>query len=306
MEIVLLDSETLGDDISLKPIEKFGNLKVYKRTSKFETLERVKNADIVITNKVVIDKEIIENSQKLKLICVAATGMNNIDLESAKSNGIFVKNVAGYSTDSVVQHTFTILFYLIGSSRYYDDYVKSKKWSKSGLFTHLEKPFFEIKGKKWGIIGLGTIGKSVADVASAFGAEICYYSTNKKPHSDKYPHKNLEELLKTSDIVSIHAPLNENTKNLIGKNELNLLKDRAILLNLGRGGIVDESELASKIDSSNILVGLDVTSSEPLPETSPLLNIKIEIDSLLLRHCLGKCRGEREIDSWNCKHIEEF
>ncbi len=172
--------------------------------------------------------------------------MNNIDLESAKDMGIKVTNVKNYSTTSVVQHTFSMLFYLIGKSRYFDEYVKSKKWSKSDIFTNLDREFFEIKNKKWGIIGLGKIGKGVARIAKAFGVNVYYYSTAKKPHSNEFEHKELDWILSQCDIISIHSPLNQNTKNLITEKELNLLKDGAILLNLGRGGIIDEVALAWK------------------------------------------------------------
>lgn len=307
MKIKLLDKKTLGDDISLEKIQALGELEVFDTTPPVKTKERVKDADIIITNKVVIDKEIMESSSNLKLICVAATGMNNIDLDSAKELGIEVKNVAGYSTSSVVQHTFSMLFYLIGSSAYYDNYVKSKSWSRSDIFTNLERPFFEIMGKKWGIIGLGSIGEAVASVASSFGAEVSYYSTNQNPHSNSFTHKNLRDLLKESDIISIHAPLNKNTKNLIGEDELNLLKERAVLLNLGRGGIVDEVALAKKIDSSSILVGLDVTSSEPLPEESPLLNLKNSHQLYITPHIAWASVEARErLVAGIAKNIEEF
>jgi len=306
MKILFLDAKTVGD-VSLRGIERFGELEVFETTKLSQTKTRVKNADIIITNKVLIDREIMQNSPKLKLICVAATGMNNIDLESAKEFGIEVKNVSGYSTNSVVQHTFSMLFYLIGSSCYYDSYVKSKEWSQSEIFTHLDKPFFEISGKKWGIIGLGSIGRAVAKVASSFGADVSYYSTNKTPHSKEYPHKSLDELLKESDIISIHSPLNQNTKNLISEDELNLLKNRAVLLNLGRGGIIDEDALAKKIDSSDILVGLDVTSKEPLPANSPLLNIKNKNQLFITPHIAWASIEARErLVDGIAKNIEEF
>ncbi len=306
MKIVFLDAKTVGD-VDLSQIKKFGNLIIYPTTPSSLTKKRVKDADIIITNKVIIDKEIMQASSKLKLICVAATGMNNIDLDFAESVGIEVKNVAGYSTFSVVEHTFSMLFYLLKSSSYYDNYVKSKAWSNSEIFTHLEKTFFEIRGKEWGIIGLGTIGKEVAKIATAFGANVSYYSTNKTPHSNLYPHKNLKDLLKTSQIISIHAPLNEKTKNLIGKEELELLKEDAILLNLGRGGIIDEVALAKKIDSSLIKVGLDVTSKEPLPKDSPLLNVKNKDQLFITPHIAwASIEARKKLIEGIAKNIEDF
>ncbi len=273
MKIVLLDAATFGEtDISA--FDSFGSVKVFQTTSSDETLERIKGADVIVTNKVVITKEMMLTCKNLKLICVAATGMNNVDLEAAASQNIEVKNVAGYSTQSVIQHTFSMLFYLIGSSGYYDKYVKEGSWASSSIFTHVDKPFFEVKGKKWGIIGLGEIGRGVASVASAFGAEVCYYSTSYKNNNETYPKVGLSTLLESCDIISIHAPLNANTKGLISQSELLQLKEGAVLLNLGRGGIVDEAALARIIDVKDIKVGLDVLEVEPMKANHPLLHVK--------------------------------
>lgn len=275
MKLVILDAKTLGNDIDLSGFSQFGEVEIFQTTKPEETLERVKDKDIVITNKVIIDKNIIDNAPNLKLICVAATGVNNIDIKYAKQRGIQVRNVAGYSTESVVQHTFAMLFYLLENLRYYDDYVKSGEYAKSDIFTHLGKPFWEVRGKTWGIIGLGTIGRKVADVASSFGANIIYYSTSGVKRKEKYPRVSLEELLKTSDIVSIHAPLNEKTKGLIGYEQIKLMKPTAYLLNLGRGGIVIEEDLAKALDENLIAgAGLDVLEKEPIAEDNPLLKIK--------------------------------
>ncbi|RUM66223.1 MAG: D-2-hydroxyacid dehydrogenase [Sulfurimonas sp.] len=273
MKIVLLDASTFGET-DLSAFEQFGSVKVFQTTSSDETLERIKDADVIVTNKVVITEAMMLTCKNLKLICVAATGMNNVDLAAASSQNIEVKNVAGYSTQSVIQHTFSMLFYLIGSSRYYDAYVKEGSWAASPIFTHIERPFFEIKGKKWGIIGLGEIGRGVASVASAFGAEVCYYSTSYKNNNETYPKVGLSTLLETCDIISIHAPLNANTKGLISQSELLQLKEGAVLLNLGRGGIVDEAALSRIIDVKDIKVGLDVLEVEPMKANHPLLHVK--------------------------------
>jgi glycerate dehydrogenase len=273
MKIVLLDASTFGET-DIGAFEQFGTVEVFQTTASDETLKRIEDADVIVTNKVVITAEMMATCKNIKLICIAATGMNNVDLDAAKRHNIEVKNVAGYSTDSVIQHTFSMLFYLIGSSGYYDRYVKDGSWSRSPVFTHVEKPFFEIKGKKWGIIGLGEIGRGVASVATAFGAEVCYYSTSYKNSNDTYPKVGLSTLLESCDIITIHAPLNANTKNLISQSELLQLKEGAVLLNLGRGGIVDEAALARIIDVKNIKVGLDVLEVEPMKENHPLLHVK--------------------------------
>ena len=285
MKVVILDAKTLGDDIELGIFQQFGDLEVYPTTDPSQLFERIQDADIIITNKVVIDREAINATRNLKLICVAATGYNNVDVLYAKEKGIAVTNVAGYSTESVVQTTFGMLFYLLMHLRYYDDYVKSGEYAMSDIFTHLGRPFWEIHGKRWGIIGLGTIGRRVAQVAESFGCDVIYYSTSGIEREEKYPKYPLDELLKTSDIISIHAPLNEKTKNLITIKELGMMKNHALLLNLGRGGIVSERDLAVALDSDLIGgAGLDVLEKEPIDPNNPLLKIKNKEKLLITPH----------------------
>jgi len=284
MNIVLLDAKTLGDDLDISALESFGTLTVYETTSKEETLERIQIADIVITNKVVITANMMEETPKLKLICIAATGMNNVDLDAAKYKGIEVKNVAGYSTKSVVQHTFAMTLYLLEKMPYYDTVVKDASWTESGLFTDVSQPFYEIAGKKWGIIGLGNIGQEVAKIATAFGAEVSYYSTSGKNLNHAYPHKSLEFILKDCDIISIHAPLNDNTYNLINENNLPYLKNEAILLNLGRGGIINETDLAFELDRRALYAGLDVLEEEPITIHNRLNEVKHKERLLITPH----------------------
>ncbi|TKI70889.1 D-2-hydroxyacid dehydrogenase [Sulfurimonas crateris] len=273
MKIVILDALTFGDT-SLGGFFKLGDVDVFQTTSPQQTQERITHADVIVTNKVVITSEHISNSPALKLICVAATGMNNVDIDAAKKRGIEVKNVSGYSTDSVIQHTFSMLFYLVGHPRYYDEYVKDGSYAKSQIFTDVSQPFFEIKGKRWGIIGLGEIGRGVARVAEAFGADVCYFSTSGKNSNAEYKQVELEELLKRSHIISIHAPLNDKTANLLGYEQLLMCREEAVVLNLGRGGIIDEAAVARVVDEKNISFGLDVLSREPMEESHPLLSVK--------------------------------
>lgn len=270
MKIVFLDADTLkGSDLSA--IAALGDLMTYEKSTVSELLPRCKDADVIITNKVVIDKASMQALPSLKLIVIAATGMNNVDLDAAEALGIAVKNAKGYSTDSVIQHTFSMLFYLLGASPYYDRFVNAGEYSSSALFTHLGRPFHEIKGKKWGIIGLGTIGKGVAHVAEAFGAHVCYYSTSGQNQCDDFKEVTLSTLLETSDIISIHAPLNEQTKYLLSQSELLQLKEGACVLNLGRGGIIDEAALVRIFDAKTLYVGLDVFEHEPLSADDPLV-----------------------------------
>ena len=305
MKIVLLDAITFGN-ISLECFDAFGEVVKFEKTAPSQTLERIKDAQVVVTNKVVITKEMMQSTPSLKLICIAATGMNNVDLEAARELGIDVKNVAGYSTDSVVQHTFSMLFYLMGHARYYDEVVKSGEYSRSGVFTDVSHPFYEVKGKTWGIIGLGAIGREVARVARAFGANVIYYSTSGRNSSDAYEQVVLHRLLESSDIITIHAPLNEKTKNLLNYEKLQHLKERAVVLNLGRGGIIDEAAVAEIVDEREIYFGLDVFEKEPLPEESPLLSVKYPERLYMTPHIAWtSVEARKRLIAMVCQNIKE-
>lgn len=272
MKIVILDRKTLGFDVSVDIFSKFGKVVSFDTTKENETKDRIKDADIVLTNKVYVGENELKDSS-VKLICITATGMNNVDLDYAKANNIEVKNVAGYSTSSVVQLGFSMIFYFVQKLNYYKNYVDEQNWQKSDTFTHIDKPFFELDNKRVGIIGLGEIGRDFAKKAKAFNCEVVYYSTSGQNTNNEYKSVTLEELLKTSDIISIHAPLNSKTKDLLAYKELDLVKYGAILLNLGRGGIINEPDLARILDEKNIFCGLDVVSKEPIEESNPLLKV---------------------------------
>jgi lactate dehydrogenase-like 2-hydroxyacid dehydrogenase len=273
MKIVFLDALTLGE-VNFDRFKKFGEVVIYQTTDKNEVIERIKYADIIVTNKVVIDKNVIDNTHKLKFIQIAATGMNNVDLEYAKKKRIIVKNVAGYSTNAVVQHTFALVLGLINKICYFDNYTRTK-YPTSKIFTHIQN-WFEIKGNVWGIIGLGEIGRNVAKLAKAFGAEVVYYSTSGRNNSDDFKRVDLDELLKSSKIITIHAPLNENTKNLLNYEKLSLIQDGSILVNVGRGGIINEKDLVKVLREKDIFVGLDVFEKEPInPDNSLLKSNKV-------------------------------
>lgn len=296
MKIVFLDKSTVGNVSNLKLIEEFGEVTYYAETSSDQTIERSSGADIIITNKVIIDQKVMDACPGIKLICIAATGMNNVDLEYAAEKGIAVKNVSGYSTLSVTQSTFAMLFTLLNSIPYYDHYVKSGSYSKSHIFTHLGREFTEINGKTFGIIGLGVIGQSVAKIADAFGCKVVYYSTSGNNTKQAYPCLDLDELLSSSDIVTIHAPLNERTDNLIDLNKLKIMKPTALLINAGRGNIVNEEDLAYAIDH-NIIAGaaLDVFGKEPVQPDNPLLNVRNKDHLILVPHIAWASKESREI-----------
>ena len=306
MKLVILDRRSLGNDVDVSIFDKFGEVISYDLTKENETLERVKDADIVITNKVLITKEHMDNS-KMKLICITATGTNNVDLAYAKEKGIPVKNVAGYSSSSVAQVAFSMIFHLVTKLNYYKNYVDEGNWQKSELFTHIDAPFFELDGKRVGVIGLGDIGRNFAKKASAFGCEVVYYSTSGKNSNSEYKRVELDELLKTSDIISIHCPLNNDTKDLLNYENMKTIKDGAILLNLGRGGIINEADLAKIIDEKEIYCGIDVVSVEPILESNPLLKVKNKERLLLTPHIgWASIEARTKLISLVASNIKEF
>lgn len=294
MKIVILDALTLGDT-DLSGFSRLGELTSYQTSSADETMSRLAGQEIVITNKVVINKAHMQANPQLKLICISATGMNNVDLVAAEQAGILVKNVAGYSTESVSQATFSMLFQLIHQSRYYDQFIQEKGWCESPIFTHLGRSFYELKGKRWGIIGMGAIGQRVAQLASAFGCEVSYFSTSGKNSQQDYQELSLNELLQQSDIISIHAPLNNDTENLIAIDELKQLKDGAVILNLGRGGIIDEQAMAKALDDQDIYHGTDVLAVEPMLTDHPYLKVKESSRLLLTPHTAWASVEAREL-----------
>ena len=274
MKIVFLDAATMGD-VSFEPISRLGEFVVYDRSTPSEAIERVADCDVLIINKVLVTPQLIDAAPSLKLICESATGVNNIDLEYAASKGIPVRNAVGYSTTSVAQATFMQILSLLGEGPYYDECVKSGRYSAMDIFTDPSVSWSELEGRTIGIIGMGNIGSRVARVAEAFGMNVCYYSTSGTGHCKEYPCLSLEDLLAVSDVVSIHAPLNERTNGLIGAAQLALMKSSAILVNMGRGGIVDEQALADAIDNGVIAgAALDVFVKEPLPAYNPLLHVR--------------------------------
>ena len=307
MKIVILDRATLGFGVDMSIFDSLGEVISYDITLENETISRVKDADIIITNKVLVTKEIINEASNLKLICISATGTNNVDLEYAKQKKISVKNVAGYSSSSVVQLAFSMIFHFIQKLSYYKKYVDEQNWQKSQIFTHIDKPFFELDGKKVGIIGLGDIGSNLARKVKAFDCEVVYYSTSGKNSNNEYKRVELDELLSICDIISIHCPLNENTKNLLNYENMKNIKDGAILLNLGRGGIINEADLAKIIDEKEIYCGIDVVFVEPILESNPLLRVKNKQRLLLTPHIgWASIEARTKLVSMVAKNIEEF
>lgn len=271
MKLVFLDASTLGDDVNYAPFEALGEVIRYPFSTSEEALVRSAEADVLIVNKVQVNADTITHADHLKLVCVTATGTNNLDKEYLAERGIEWRNVAGYSTETVAQHTFALLFYLYEKLNYYDNYVKSGQYVNDRSFTHFAETFHEINGKTWGILGLGAIGRRVADIARAFGARVIYYSASGAKPQDGYEQVDFDTLLSASDILSIHAPLNEYTEGIINAAALAKMKSSAILLNLGRGPIIVEQDLADALSQGTIAAaGLDVLSAEPMSAANPL------------------------------------
>lgn len=308
MKIVFLDVKTIGEDLDLSGFDSLGEVVKYPFSTPAEIPDRVMDADVIVLNKARIHEETIRTASRLKLVCVTGTGTNNLDKEYLKSRGITWRNVAGYSTESVAQHTFAMLFYLLEHLRYYDDYVKEGRYICDTSFTHFEKHFHELNGKTWGIIGLGNIGRRVASVAETFGAHVIYTSPSGRPPQPGYRQTDLDTLLGTSDIISIHAPLNRFTENLIDIKAFQKMKPSCIFLNLGRGAIVMEQDLADALDRRMIAAaGLDVLRDEPITPDNPLLMIRDNKRLLITPHVAwASVEARTRLMETILRQIEEF
>lgn len=275
MKIVILEANSLGSDIDLSVFEKLGEVVIYPQSNASDTPEKVKDADIIIVNKVPMNEQTLGEAANLKMVAITATGYNIIDKAYTDSRNIAVANVKGYSTNSVAQHTFALALYLVDQMAYYDGYVKSGEYVKSDIFCHFDKKIFELAGKTWGIIGMGAIGRKVAQIASVFGCKVIYYSTTGNNKGQKYECVDLDTLLAQSDIVSIHAPLSAATENLMDMENFKKMKSSAILVNVARGPIVNEADLVQALKEGRIAgAGLDVISAEPMQAGNPLLEMQ--------------------------------
>lgn len=285
MKIVFLDAKTIGQDISLSSFDKLGEVVKYPFTSTTEVSKRVVDADVLVVNKIQINEQTLHSAQNLKLVCVTATGTNNLDKEYLAKKNIAWRNVADYSTESVAQHTFAMLFYLLEHLDYYNKYVKEGHYLNDTSFTHFSRSFHELHGMTWGIIGLGNIGRRVASIAEVFGARVIYHSPSKAAPQCGYHQVDFETLLTTSDVVSVHAPLNQYTENLMDTTAFSKMQPHAIFLNLGRGQIVVEEALAAALSKNKIAAaGLDVLQKEPMSEDNPLFTIQDSTKLLITPH----------------------
>lgn len=275
MEIVFMEADTLGKDVDLSAFDRLGHVTVYEKSNPAENAARIKKADIIIVNKIPMNAEVLETAANLKLICISGTGTNIVDFPYVNERGIAVTNVSGYSTMSVAQHTFALLFYVYEKLAYYDRFVKSGEYAESDLFSHFARPFHELCGKTWGIVGLGEIGRKVAETAKVFGCHVVYYSTSGTHDDAVYERVDFDTLLRSCDILSIHAPLNDATEKLINADAFERMKKDAVLLNLGRGPIVDQTALAEALRTGQIAAaGIDVLEQEPPEASDSLLAIQ--------------------------------
>lgn len=285
MKIVFLETDTLGEDVDLSIFDSLGEVIKYPGSDPEENARRCEEADIIVVNKVPMNETTLHLAKNLKLICITATGTNIVDFPYVTQRKITVTNVKGYSTQSVIQHTFALFFYLYEKLSYYDRFVKSGEYIRSDVFSHFVAKFHELAGKTWGIIGLGEIGRGVAEVAKQFGCSIIYYSTSGRNSDPAYRQVDLDTLLCEADVISIHAPLNERTDDLIGEQELRRMKKSAILLNLGRGPIVNEHALYKALKEEWIAgAGLDVLTAEPMAASNPLIEIQDSTRLIITPH----------------------
>ena len=284
MKIVFLDAISMGD-VSLEEMAALGELVCYPSSTAEEARERVRDADVVCLNKVIVDQAFLDAAPKLKLVCEAGTGINNIDVKLCEQRGVAVRNVAAYSTDSVAQTAWMHVLNLAGRAFHYQEFVRSGAYSRNPVHVDYAHPFTEIAGKTLGIVGMGAIGQKVAAIGKAFGMDVIYYSTSGTGHCKEYPCVGLEELLAKADVISIHAPYNERTAGLIGYEQLGKMKRTAFLVNTGRGGIAVEADLARALDEGLIAgAALDVYVKEPLPADSPLMHLQHPERLLLSPH----------------------
>lgn len=271
MKIVVLDKSTLGEDIDLSPIYALGEVETFETTPAHLVAERIQNADVVIINKIKLNRKNLSNAKSLKVICVAATGYDNIDCEYCKENSIAVCNVPGYSTDSVAQVTLSLALSLVTHLKEYESFVNSGKYSKSGVANKLTPVYHELSSLTWGVVGGGGIGTKVAEIAKAFGCKVLMC---RRKQEGNYTLADIDTICKECDIISLHVPLSEETRNLINRERIASMKSNAILINTARGAVTDEAALAEAIMEKKIGgLGVDVYSVEPFTEAHPFTKI---------------------------------
>lgn len=271
MKIVILERHSVGTDIDITCLNHFGNVISYNNTVGEETANRVTDADIIICNKAPMNESTLKDAKNVRLICLFATGYDNVDTDYCKSRGITVCNVSDYCTDAVAQHTFAMTLFLLEKLHHYDRYVKSGQYGAQKRFSNFDLPYYELANKTWGIVGMGHIGHRVARIASAFGCKVIFYSASGHSHCTDYERVSLETLLKSSDIISLHCPLSDKTFHLIDDRALHMVRPSSILINVARGPVVDNTALYHALNENRLMAaGLDVLEGEPITPDNPL------------------------------------
>lgn len=272
MKIVILERNSVGLDIDVERFREFGEVEIYPNTVTTEEIAaRIKDANIVVSNKAPMNEESLKDAEKVKLICEFATGYDNIDIGYCKSRGIIVCNVRNYSTAMVAQHSFAMALFLIENLHYYDNYVKSGAYGNQSRFSNFDEPFWELEGKTWGIVGMGNIGRKVAKIAESFGCKVIFYSASGNSTCTEYERVDFDTLLKESDVLSLHCPLSDRTRNLIDLNAMKKMKKSAVLINVARGPVVNGADLYTALTEGEIAAaGLDVLEQEPIAADNPL------------------------------------
>lgn len=285
MKLVVLERNSAGTDVDVSCFEKFGKVSYYPNTVADNTAERIKDADIIIANKAPLNENTLKTAPNVKLICLLATGFDNVDLAYCKSRGIKVTNVVNYCTSTVAQHTLLLALMLTEKIAFYDEYVKSGTYSAQDRFSNFDRVFHDLEGKTWGIVGMGNIGHRVAGLAQAFGCKVIFYSASGRSTCTDYKRVEFDTLLRESDILSLHCPLSDRTRGLINREALAQMKSSAILVNVARGPVVDTQALYEALISNQIAgAGLDVLEKEPMTKNNPLAQIKDSTKLIITPH----------------------
>lgn len=285
MKLIILERNSVGTDVDVSCFEKFGEVTCYPNTVAANTSERVKDADIILANKAPLNESTLKDAPNVKLICLLATGFDNVDLAYCKSRSIKVTNVVNYCTSTVAQHTLLLALALSEKIAFYDDYVKSGAYSAQDRFSNFDRTFYDLEGKTWGIIGMGTIGRRVAGLAQAFGCRVIFYSASGKSTCTDYERVEFDTLLQESDILSLHCPLSDRTRGLINQDALSKMKKTAVLVNVARGPVVDTRALCDALVTDRIAgAGLDVLEQEPMAKDNPLAQIKDSTKLIITPH----------------------
>ena len=308
MKIVVLERNSVGLDVSIDGIEALGEVTVYPNTTRDDIDGRLTDAEIIVANKAPLNEETLKDASKVRLICEFATGYDNIDLAYCKSRGIKVANVVNYSTDAVAQHTFALCFYVLEKLRHYDEYVKSGAYGAQDRFSNFDIPFTELAGKTWGIVGMGNIGRKVARIATAFGCRVIFFSASGNSTCTEYERVDFDTLLKESDFLSLHCPLSDRTRDLIDLDALKKMKKSAVLINVARGPVVNESALYTALTEDIIAgAGLDVLSAEPIRRDNPLGKIKDSGKLIITPHLAwASIEARNRCVSETCQNIKAF